>query len=283
MKNLIALTDRADVHDHVQALWKTDLFRDSHAQGGFVHGIVDQFAYLPRLFADMSNPYLERSHFSTWWGVMMNRDDYANPFVHDLYWLHEFFHAGNMPYLPGIGKAAFNEKMQRNELEASVLSEIQVYFEMPELRASSFPHTIYADRFLSEHYMQELFKTNREVAIETIRTIRRDVMTSKPEHTMDITELWIRRFAEQNDVFAISWSDRYPEIEKQMRLLQFQSSLNRKGAMRGYRRWIEEEAAKDPVDNIPFRTEAELFAPHYWANKARFDSAMAKETPAKAA
>src|SRR4029453_8621088 len=69
-------------------------------------------------------------------GCMMLRGDYANPVIADLYLVHELYHAGTMPYIPGMGRPAFDEKMVRNELEASVLSEIQVYFEMPDLRAS---------------------------------------------------------------------------------------------------------------------------------------------------
>jgi hypothetical protein len=30
----------------------------------------------------------------------------------------------------------------------------------------------------------------------------------------------------------------------------------------------------DPVDQIPFRREAELFAPFYWDNKKRLDEDM---------
>jgi hypothetical protein len=274
MKNLLAIADKADIHEFVMGQWKTDIFRNAHRDGGFVRDIVEQFAFVPRVFAEMTNDTMERAHFSTWWGVMMLRDDYDNPYIHDLYWLHEMYHAGHMPYVPNIGKVAFDEKMQRNELEASVLSEIQVYFELPELRALSFQHPIYADRFLADPIMRALWESNKAVAIETIRTIRRNVMVSKPEHDMDITEKWIRRFAEQNAIHAITWSDRYHEIEQHMTEFQFMAFADRDRALDFHCQWIENEAAEDEIDNIPFRQEAELFAEFYWANKAKYVKAM---------
>ncbi len=274
MKNLTLITDKMEINTYVFDTWKTDLFRDSQHYGGIVHTIVDQFSWLPRVFADMSNDNLERAHFSTWWGVMMRRDDYTNPYIHDLYWLHEMYHAGHMPYLPDIGKEAFDEKMQRNELEASVLSEIQVYFEMPELRKVSFEYPIYADRFLDDPKMQKLWQANKTVAIETIRTIRRDVMLSKPEHSMDLTEKWIRRFADQNSVFAVAWADSYREVEAHMADFAAISMVDRAAAGEIHHHWVKTQAAKDPIDNIPFRQEAELFSAFYWANKEKYSKAM---------
>jgi hypothetical protein len=101
--------------------------------------------------------------------------------------------------------------------------------------------------------------------------MRRDVMVSKPEHLMDPTEKWIRRFAEQNSAYAITWADRYNDVESRMRALQIEAAHDRAGALERYRDWLLAEAALDPIDNIPFRQESELFSPFYWANKAKYD------------
>lgn len=272
-----AISDGIELHRYVKKLWKTEIFQKSHRQMGFVHNIVDQFASMPRIFAEMTNDHLERSHFSTWWGVIMLRDtEYENPYIHDLYLLHEFYHAGHMPYIRNIGRAAFDEKMQRNELEASTLSEIQVYFEMPELRKASFGYPIYADRFLEDPEMRALWDANPVVAIETLRSIRRDVMLSKPEHLMDLTERWVRRFAEQNAVHSLTWSDRYLEVENRMFAFQQEAAKDREAALANHVAWIEAEAATDQADHIPFRREAELFSAFYWANKEKYTEAMAR-------
>jgi hypothetical protein len=130
---------------------------------------------------------------------------------------------------------------------------------MPGLREASFPHPIYADRFLNDPYMQALWTHNKEVAIETLRIKRRDVMVSKPQHLMDTTELWIRRFAKQNEAYSLSWSDQYNDVERHM--AEFQSIAmagDRERAIHFHRDWLEAEAANDPKDNIPFRLQAEF-------------------------
>lgn len=276
MKNLITLETRDEVHDFVCGLWRSEPFRRSYAEGGFIFDHVDAFAWLPRFFAEESNPELERAHFSTWWNVIMLRPFYDNDVVSDLYYLHEMTHAATMPYLKDIGRAAFEEKMQRNELEASVLSEIAIYFEMPELRTSSFDHPIYADRFLTDE-MRTLWGSNRNVALETFRIMRRHVMLSKPESEMDLAEVWIRRFADQNAAYGVVWADRYAEVERQMEDLQQGTVFGeRRSATVQFQDWLHQQSAKDPVDGIPFRQEAELFCPFYWANKAKYSAAMKK-------
>lgn len=276
MKNLHGIADKNDIIDFIGSLWKTELFQKAHADpNSYVSGVVNEYAYLPRMFAESSNEQLERAHFSTWWGVLMLRDDYDNPYIHDLYLLHEMYHAGKMPYIPGIGREAFAEKMQRNELEASVMSEVQVYFEMPELRALSFSYPIYADQFLNNDRMVNLWKSNRSVARETIRTIRRDIMTSKPEHLLSLTEVWVRKFVDQNTIWALIWTSRYNEIEYRMSMLQERSSYDRAGALQEHLDWLTRECARDVVDNVPFREEAELFEPFVAANKREYAKAMA--------
>jgi hypothetical protein len=96
MKNPIILTSVEEIHRHVHGLWRSAPIRASHADGGFIHDIVEQFASLPRLFCDSTDDRLERAHFCSWWGVMMNRS-YDNPAIEDLYRMHEMFHAASCP------------------------------------------------------------------------------------------------------------------------------------------------------------------------------------------
>lgn len=275
MKNIVILESPQDIHRHVHGLWRSEPIRTSHADGGFIHSIVEQFASLPRLFCDSTDDKLERAHFCSRWGVTMNRS-YDNPAIEDLYRLHEMFHAAFMPYFPGIGFDAFHRKMEDNELKASVCSEIRVYFELPHLRELAFAHPIYADRFLTDPSIQTLWRKNKPVAIETLQEARRDVMFSKPEHEMDLPERWIRRFALQNRQWSTCWYDRYLEIESHM--FEFQiSALNgdRSGAIKRHADWIEAEAYQDRDGHIPYRQEAALFANIYWSNRRRYEHAFA--------
>lgn len=278
MKNMIVLSSYEENMEFLRKLWRTDAFQRSFSEGGFIFEQCVRFAWQPRIFAEMTNEHIERAHFSTWWNVIMLREDYTNDMIHDLYYLHEMCHASTMPYVPNINRSAFEEKMKRNELEASVLSEILVYFEMPAIRQYSFGHEIYADRFLQDMHLQDLWRVNKPLAIEKMRFMRRDVMSRPFEAGMDTTETWIRRFSDMNDAYAIIWSDRYNEIETAMD--QLQRTMLKWGDAAAITRWafaLEAEAAKDPVDNVPFRMEAEQFAPLYWSNKQKFDEAMKKE------
>lgn len=278
MKNDIGLVEKKDIHQFLAEQWQTDFFRTSHRNGGFIHGMVEQFAFLPRIFCDSSNDRLERAHFSSWWGVTGQRYDYTSPAIHDLYKLHEIFHTGTMPYLPTIGWESFHRKMENNELDASVVSEILVYFELPGLREATFPHRIYADRFLEDPMMQKLWATNKPLAIGTMTEARRNVMFSKPEAEMDMQEFWIRKFTMQNRQWSTVWYDRFQDIEKHMHDFQaLAMNGDRHGALHFHQHWLQTEAAKDKVDNIPFRHEAELFATIYWANRKKYEAAFVAE------
>ncbi len=272
MKNITTATSEAEIHDYMMGLWQSDIFKDSHRSGGYIKKVVDQFAKLPRVFCETSNDPLERAHFCTWWGVIMLRKDYTNPIIHDLYLLHEIVHAGTMPYSANIGPETFFEKMTNNELWASVVSEISVYFELGRaLRDASFSQPIYADRYLSDPDMQRLWLHDREGTLNTFCVARREVMLSKPEHLMDFSEKWIRRFADQNRIFAIVWKDGYPEIERHMTAFQQMTITHgRESALKMHVAWLEQQTNKDPVDHIPFRQEAELFTPFYWVNKQKY-------------
>ena len=105
--------------------------------------------------------------------------------------------------------------------------------------------------------------------------MRRHVMISKPEHEMDLTEIWIRRFADQNQAYNVVWSDRYTEIENAMAALQTRTALGHRGeVVSQFQAWLEAEADRDREDCIPFREEAALFSPFYWTNKRKYAEAM---------
>ena len=50
--------------------------------------------------------------------------------------------------MAGLNRVTFKNKIRDNEHEASALSEMTIYLHHPELRALTFPHEIYVDRFL---------------------------------------------------------------------------------------------------------------------------------------
>ncbi len=271
--SIAVLVEPQDIHAYVRALWKTDIFRASHDSGGFVAKVVDEYAALPRFMFDSSDKEIETSHFSTWCSGIQRRQ-YDSDAVHDLYYLHEMKHAGNMVCAAGLEFENFKRKMQDNELEASLCSEIQAYFELPGLRAISFPYEIYADRFLNDPACQARWQQNPQGLMDTLKLYRRNVLTS--QNPQDKVEYWIRKFAYQNDVWANIWSHHYDLVERAMVDLRTKTeSGDRKGAIRDHLAWLlSADIAKGTT--VPFPGEAKAMASTYWLNKAVYADEFSK-------
>lgn len=274
MKNITVLIERDDIHKGVRALWRTPQFRDSHDNKGYIFNVVDRYAAMPRFFFEMSDPYNEKAHFSAWWGGIPHRS-YDNGAVHDLYWLHEMVHAGEMPYVAGLEFPNFKQKMIDNELTASVRSEIQAYFEMPGLRDCSFPHDVFADRFLRDPKWHERWKREPRGVVEALMFHRRNVMTGG-HNSKDPVEYWIAKFAHQNDAWAAIWSFRYDEVESAMaRLREECHAIDRGPAMKNFMDWLQSPEITRGTDT-PFPAEAKAFAGVYWLNRGAYDEAVAR-------
>ena len=274
MKTVSALASPQQVHEHVRALWRTDLFRRSHDEArGFVGAIIDRFAALPRLFYEMSEPGIEASHFSVWFNAIAQRPWYDNDAVSDLYYLHELKHAAGMTYQDGMPWNRWFTKMVSNEFEASFCTEVQAYFELPGLRDRSFPFDIWADRFLGDRAIMERWTAckGRDDAVAAafwapLRARRKEVMV-KPD-PFDFIELQIRAYVDQNLEWVRIWQRSYALVETQMSALvgTVARGADWSSALKAHQDWLAARAET----GVPFRQEAEEFARVYHANKARY-------------
>ncbi len=272
MKSIVPLIERKEAHAFVRGLWRTGMFRGAHDRGsGLVYDLVERFADTPAFFFERSDRRIETPHFSAWWGgIQLREEDYESDAIHDLYYLHEIYHKATMPYAAGLSPAAFAAKMQRNELEASVCSEIAIYFDLPGLRDQTFKHPIYADRFLRDLACREAWLTDRERLIERFRLLRHNVMVS--DRNTDPAECWIRQYARQNDAWAGIWSGRYDAVEAAMVELAERSRTKGRGrALKVHMDWLASTA--DGGDNVPFLREASAFSEVYWQNKVAVNGA----------
>jgi hypothetical protein len=286
MKAVVNLAGPKQVHDHVYALWRTDLFRRSHDErGGFVRGIIDRFAALPRIFYDMSEPEIEASHFSVWFNAIAHRPWYDNDAVSDLYYLHELKHAAGMTYQAGMPWNRWFTKMVANEFEASFCTEVQAYFELPGLRERSFPFDIWADRFLGDAATAEGWNRcdKRDVVAVAafwtpLRARRKDVMV-KPD-PFDFIELQIRAYVEQNLEWVRIWQQSYPLVEAHMSgtARAAEGGADWSALLALHREWLDRQSE----NGVPFRREAVEFAQIYHANKARFGNVHLSKSAANA-
>ncbi len=233
---------------------------------------------MPAFFFELSHPPIETAHFSSWWGGIQLREAvYDNAAIHDLYYLHEMYHRGAMPYATGLQFQSFAAKMQRNELEASVCTEIAVYFALPGLRAKAFSHPIYADRFLADPAYRRAWDIDPARLTEQFRVLRHSVMQT--QNPNDAAEFWIRQYALQNEAWATIWVHRFDEVERAMIRLAERGQGDARGrALDDHVAWLR-SAEVAAGGEIPFPEEANAFAGIYWLNKKHFQRAAPSAKP----
>ena len=282
MKNLKALADPKEITDYVGNLWRTDLFRKSHAdEKGYIRGIVNALATKPVIFFDMEDTNMEWSHFTTWMGAYALRPGYENDTVHDLYYLHEFMHGATMEYDPSLSFVAWHRKMCENEMLASVHSEALVYFMLEGLRDQSFDFDIWVDRYLNNPDRFRLSKTAvmrsknphvvgheaaRASLLRSLSHARKEVMVSPDP--FDFLEMQIHYYAMQNMQWSNIWKDNYREVESHMAAYHKEAVINRTSALEGHVAWLGQKR-KEGGAVTPYAQEALSFAKIVGENKKR--------------
>ncbi|MEM6994242.1 MAG: hypothetical protein AAF721_27250 [Myxococcota bacterium] len=256
MKALEVFADPDAIDAFVRAQWQTEAFARSHdAADGWIRGIVADFCRLPRLFCRLTDPPVERSHFYAWMGVIPLRNEYANPAIADLYLLHEYLHAGQLQYDGAVEPTRWAERIWDNERDASLGSEVFVYFELPELREATFSFEIWADRFLADPEMRGLHRGDHDAFVDFFVTERERAMRSpKPG---DRNEALIASYANANLAWADVWRDSYVDVETTMAAFVERCEASRTDAAEYLRAWLK---ARQGDGLCPFEREARAFA-----------------------
>ena len=262
MRDVVALVTPNEIHGFFKALWRTPEFRESHAAGGYVFRWVDRLAEYPRFIGELTDPRIERAHFSPWWNVL-GRRDYDSPAIHDLFYLHEITHMSMLVYEDAMSWEAWAAKMADNEMLASLESETLVYLAMPTLRSQSFVQEIWADRFLAGQ------ADGGGMRDPVVRAAHRSFMLMERYRARrvpdDDLEHRIAAFQEENESWASIWRTSYREVERAMRTFREMSLTDRAAASRWLLDWHDAKARAG--DGIPFRAEAEQFAEVYWRSR----------------
>jgi hypothetical protein len=253
VKDLTILRTPGAVREYVRALWRTDVVRASD----YVDDWVKRLSAHQLVFADMSDPEIEYPHFATWFGMTYRRS-YADPAVSDLYYLHEIVHTVLLHYEPQPLFTAWYRKMNSIELSASLETECFVYLGVPGLREITFRDEIWVDRYLGGQ--QRLGKSLRDV----IRQDRYKAM-QHPD-PMDYCEQQIAAYARQNFEWANTWKLEVSPGRPAFLVVEEHMSALRAGAasIDAHVEWLE------LLGEVPFRTQAQLFAPTYWASKLSY-------------
>jgi hypothetical protein len=269
VRELHATVAPAQIDAAVRAAWKTDTFRRSHDEpGGYVRGVCDALAALPRLWCELDEPSIERSHFLAWMNVIPHRSEYDNPAISDLYYLHEYLHVISMRHAPDADRARWADKIWTNERDASLGSEVVVYFELPDLRAQTFGFEIWADRYLRDPAIVALHRDDPERFHRLFVTQRERAMTQPAAG--DLNEALIASYHRLNVDWADVWADRYLDVETQLAAFSAMAADAPTAAVDQLAAWLLEEQG-DGV--CPFEDEAREFA-------AIVDRARAAASPA---
>jgi hypothetical protein len=130
---------------------------------------------LPHRFVFYDGKNLPSGFFFTYYGFIHNRY-YENPHIKDLLLVHEFTHNHLFTRLPSKNYVEWSDKMIRDEFDASIASEMSVYFSKKDhrgwivknnFRKETFTHRILVDNILI--YDIERFKDLRNKAIDCPR------------------------------------------------------------------------------------------------------------------
>ena len=262
MRDIVALVTVEEIHGFFRVLWKTPEFQESHDSGGYVYRWVHRLAEYPRFVGELTDPKVERAHFSPWWNVL-GRREYDNPAIHDLFYLHEITHMAMLVYEDSMSWEAWAAKMADNEMLASLESETLVYLAMPSLREKSFVKEIWADRFLAgEADGSGMRDAASRAAHRSFMLMERYRARRVPG---DDIETRIAAFEQENEAWASIWRTSFREVERAMCEFRAMSLTDRSEAARWLFDWHNALAREG--NGIPFRTEAEQFAEIYWRSR----------------
>ncbi len=269
MKDIIQLVERDEIHAYCMSLWRTAEFRDSHAQpDGYVRRWIDRFAEYPRFFHTLSDPRVEKAHFSPRWNGIGHRT-YDNAAINDLFYMHEIAHACMLVYDETMTWESWASKMADNEMLASLESETLAYFALPGLREKGFPEEIWADRFLDGPSDVAVRSAHRSFML-----MERYRARLRPD---DALERRIAAYREENEAWALIWRKRYGEVEATMSAFRRRSMDSRASALA----WLLEalegfKAGADGRAEYPWPDEARAFAEVYWRTR---DASQVAATP----
>jgi len=171
-----------------------------------------------------------------------------------------------------------------NERQASTLTEMAIYLEMPELRPLTFDHAIFVDRFLfpdgdwarPDTRLLDHWRADQRTTFDFLLEQRRRVIEAPASEvdTNDPQIIWLRRYGEQGKNWVEIWRNRFDEVEDAMStLIERSAAGERKAAARGHMDWLASDAVSEGTD-VPFVSEARAFREAFDALVTAYDQAM---------
>jgi len=238
MKNLTFLESFGEKEKFCHNLWVTPEFQAAQSEPGhFLNQITQRWLKKPIIYAEMTDERLEHSHFYSWFNILMKRN-YLNPYIQDLYYLHEITHLSLMEYEKNKSFKEWQAAMIENEMIASLTSEVEIY-QVLNIRDKTFKFPIWYDQ-LSIH---------ERSAKDVIRKKRIEAMDD-PKNKV---EKQISLYREGNKIWTQLWQNHYLEVEANVN--RYLNSLDQTQ----FRTWLSQKS----VNHIPYYHQALKFSEFY--------------------
>lgn len=217
---------KENVESFLTSLLRTDLFRKEAAtESSLVSKTIKRAASAPLFIhipsADKKVAAIERSNFTSWMNVLTLRShEYKDPYFADLYLLHELTHITTMPYYQSsFDIDAWKKKMIDNEIWASYVSEVMVFFAIPALRSHFNVEKIWADRFLNNEIVlkpgmsnQDFYNQDREEFNTKLKDLFEAIEFTDDE-LLDNIELRTKKYRLANHDWCAIWEKDAAEVE----------------------------------------------------------------------
>ena len=235
--------------------WKTDFFKNLQDRAGSVVNIlIKKFKEKNIYFYDYTEDY-EKHHMMLWFYHVGNRE-YENPYIHDLYLFHEYYHLISFPTVQHTDFNEWKEAMWKNELEASLMSEVYIYYFEPELRKYTFGNTIWFDD-ISSLFGYEKINVNEDILMfknhppifEAIKNRREAIRNGEP--LMFKSEESISSFNNKDNWFN-EWRHDFLEVEQIRCEFEKNSKINDFYASSKLNEMLE----RNTENNVPFNKVA---------------------------
>ena len=199
-------------------------------------------------------PDLQRRHFAQMWGQVFARD-YDNPALRDLFWIHELVHWACAPLDPSEDFEAWAAKWDRNELAASMASEIAMHGESPKLTLAALGRAPWAARYHSLGAANPTVPATWTLATEAAAARRLAVRDGLAE-PLDDDERWIASFGSANARWRSIWEPLWREVDRGLAAYGRALSM---GDLAAARAALETAGSVRDFPEIPYRAQAEAF------------------------
>lgn len=206
------------------------------------------------------------SHFGTWFWATTQKT-YRNPFMNDLYWIHEVAHYDSLVYDPSMRGPDWGRMFIASERYASLVSETLAHLHVKGLRKKVFKkHEIWVDRFLRDRTLTAIHPRALDLHLTEAR--REASFDPRPD---DPFERQIAGYLGQNHQWCALWSEPawVPSERKTMPVFRaVLEHIHSKPSERNHVKWLM--ANGGATTGVPFHDLAKAFYPIFQATSAKY-------------